>query len=758
MTEPRSKRFAFLCLLAALAAPALLVLPRSAHPFDTGPAFALPFFAVLAAGLAWRGAGAPLPRRWAWGLGLLVLAWLGYELALLPKIESLLKHDLSPQRPWMQRVSLAVPALLLAWQAWRGPWSPRLPASGQRLGLALAAWLCLSGAQSLRPDLALNALSAWGSYGLLFLAAWLLADTRESRRKVVLLLLAVGALNALYAVVQAVGKDPMPWNQGFNGRAMGFLGNPNFLGGHLALLWPLSLALALDGRGDARARSYRWLLAGLLGLGLLLTQTRGAWAGAAVGLGFLAWALMRRAPGLLARRRGPLLAGLALALVFGGLSVATQPQLRARLASVLSGKDVEASRRAFLMRKSAQLALRWPLLGVGPGNFRILFPSVQVQGLAPADYAAQPYVLSEHSHNDLLQMAADAGLPAALAWLSLLILCGLALWRRSSPAAGARSQPESLLILGALASLIALNVHGLANFPFLILPTEASAFVLAALALSAAYPPLSSDDGLVDAEAPQTGLVTSDPPPATPVLKPWVSASLILLPALLLAWRAGRGLVGEGFWWMGEGELGLSNHDLASGILLRSLDFDRQEDRLWRLHGRAEFDKGLNWNSIGSFREALRLNPYDAESGVRLGRALVENNVLPEASEVLQQVANYAPNFIDVWEPLAASLYQQGKYAEAIKAYDWMIFFKINIEAAYANKAACLGNLGQLPEALMVLKAAELQLPDNGKIQLNLAITYFKLGLKAEARNAWKNALRLSPSDPQVDQMRKLFR
>jgi len=208
---------------------------------------------------------------------------------------------------------------------------------------------------------------------------------------------------------------------------------------------------------------------------------------------------------------------------------------------------------------------------------------------------------------------------------------------------------------------------------------------------------------------------------------------------------------------MGEGELKLNNPDAAEGILLRALDFDRHEDRLWRLHGRAEFDKGLIWNSIGSFRETMRLNPYDAESGVRLGQALLENKILPEASEVLSRVAQYAPNFIDVWEPLAASLYQQGRFEEAIKAYDWMLFYKLNPEAAYANKAACLGSLGQLPQALLVLKAGELALPGNGKIQLNLAITYLKLGMKGPAREAWKNAGRLSPSDPQVDQLRKLF-
>jgi O-antigen ligase/Tfp pilus assembly protein PilF len=754
----RSTRFAWLSLLAALAAPALLILPRSAHSFDAGPSYGLPFFSFLAAALAWRAQGAPLRKVWAWGLALLALAWALFGLDSFRAVQNLTRYDPSPLLTPLFRATLALGALLLAWQAAQAPLSARLPALGQRVALGLAAWLFASGAQSLRPDLSLQTLLLWSSYAFVALAAWMLAETPAARRRLAALVLWVGLINVAYAIVQALGQDPMPWNKGFNGRAMGFLGNPNFLGGHLALLLPLALALALDARGSARAQSGRWIMAALLAVGLLLSQTRGAWAGAALGLGLLAWLLARRASGLLTRQRRPLLTGLILFGVFGGLYIGVQPVARARFVRLLTGKDAEASRRAFLFRKSFQLAARYPLLGVGPGNFRILFPSVQVQGLDPQSYDQQPFVLSEHSHNDLLQMAADAGFLAALAWLALLLLVGRQLWKAGAdPASAARREPEALLVLGVLAGLVALNVHGLANFPFLILPTQATAWALAAIALRAVSTDPVSDEGLVDASAVE-GPATRDPRPTGYRLKPLVSLSLIGFIALALAIRAARGLQGEGFWWMGEGELGLGNHDVASPVLLRALDYDRREDRLWCLHGRAEFEKGLIWNSIGSFREARRLDPFDAESGVRLGKALVENNVRPEAIEVMQAVARYAPNYVDVWEPLAAALYQEGKFAEAVQAYDWMLYYKVNEEAAYANKAACLGNLGQLPQALLTLKAAELKLPDNGKIQMNIAITYLKLGMKPQAREAWRNAKRLSPSDPQVDQLSKLFR
>jgi Flp pilus assembly protein TadD len=195
----------------------------------------------------------------------------------------------------------------------------------------------------------------------------------------------------------------------------------------------------------------------------------------------------------------------------------------------------------------------------------------------------------------------------------------------------------------------------------------------------------------------------------------------------------------------------------ASGWLLAAIGQDRREDRLWQLHGESELGRELVWNSIGSLREAHRLAPYDPEAAVRLGRSLVENKQFEEAEKVLSGVAAYAPNFYDLWEPLAACYYFQGKHAEAVKAYDWMIFFNVNTTNAFLNKSAAQGMAGHLPEALLTLKTAQQRFPEEGKIYLNLAITYIKLGMRVQAKEAWAKAAKLVPSDPQVDQIRKVL-
>jgi O-antigen ligase/Flp pilus assembly protein TadD len=747
----RSDRFARLSLAAALAAPCLILLPRTIQPFYAGPRLATPVLALLAAGLAWRMAGAVLPRHWVLSLGAVLLLWALYGVLGLPGVQRFLGWVVETRRPVFQRAGLVCLGLGLAWEAWRGR-TGLLEPGLRRVGLALAALVCISGALSARPDAAVGTLLDWAAYPLVFAAAFRLLDTPRRRRALLLLLLWVAAANALYALLQVAGLDPVAWSRSFGGRPIGFLGNPNFLGGHMALLLPPALALVLDGRGTRAAAWGRWLLAALLGAGLLLSQTRGAWAGALLGCGLLLVLAARRAPGLLRRRRVPLLAlGLLGALGLGVL-FAAQPRALERVTDVLRGRDVEAERRAFLMRKTAQLAIAHPLLGVGPGNFRVAFPSVQVKGLKEEDYARQPYVVSEHGHNDLLQMAADAGWPAAALWglLLLLVLRGIVRGAFRSMA-GARSGGEALLLLGVFGGLLALTVHGLANFPFLFMQTQATAWALAGLALRAvALPPspaLGEDEAAGEEDAPLA------PAPAGRV-----SLLLILGAVASLGVLKGRGLVMEQFWWMGAGELGLGRHRVAADILLRALDFNRDEDRLWKLHGQAELGRELIWNGIGSLREAVRLNPWDAEAALRLGRACIENRLWEEAENVLTRAATYAPNLPDLWEPLAAAAYNQGHYEKAIQAYDWMIFYGVNLEAAYANKAACLGNQGRLPQALMVLLSGVKVLPRSGKLQVNLAVTYIRLGMRKQAREALAKAAEFSPGDPQLDSLRKVLR
>ena len=666
----------------------------------------------------------------------------------------------------------AVWLIFVPWAALAAAWSTRAqsapalpPLLLKVLGALVLCWI-LSALFAERRDIAAVALGEWLGYPLLFFATWRLAVTPRRRALALALLFAYGVLSTLYAGLQAAGGDQIAWATTFGGRAGAFLGNPNFLGGHLALLFPVSLALALDQR-QAQGLTWRrwmpWALVITLGVGLLLAQTRGAWAGAALGSALVLGLAGKQMGELLVRNRKPLLSLGGAALLGLAAFFVLQPGAWSRLTGTFSHQDGELSRRFFLMKKASQISSLRPLTGAGPGNFRIQFPRVQVLGLATSDYKSQPYVQTEHAHNDFLQMAADAGVPAALLWAALMALVLWQLYQVNAAPRLARGPAQGgLLALGVLGGLSALLVHGLANFPFLILPTQGTAWVLAALALrsSARAAGTEASDGLVDGPAAVPKLAP-EPSRLSALAQQRLSVSALVLGVVLCCgntvyqgWRLNK----DRFWWIGQGELALNHADLASTGLLRAIELDRREDRLWMLHGRAEIERGMIWNSIGSLREAHRLAPYDPEISVRLGRSLVENQQYPEAETVLRSASQNAPNFYDVWEPLAAALYMQSKYEEAVQAYDWMIYFETGGENAYVNKAAALGSQGKLPQSLLTLKEAERRYPDKAKVFQNEVVTYVKLGMPGEARLALKKAESLSPHDPQILQLRKALR
>lgn len=628
------------------------------------------------------------------------------------------------------------------------------------LWLLIGCWF-LSAGLALRLDLAARELALWLCPPLVFGAAWILAREREARARILFFILAAGCLQALYGLIQSAGLEPfvasvlgphsfgfdqLNWAVSFGGRAGAFFGNPNFLGGHLALLLPLALALAMDERRKGWRRRLAWAVAMLLAAGLVVTQTRGAWLGAAAGLGAMLLACRRHMRGLITRNRAALgalgaAAALALLLFFAG-----HAQNLSRLGSVFSG-DEELSRRFTLMRCSLSLAARHPLLGVGPGNFRIFFPSVETAGLSHEELLTRPYIVSEHAHNDLIQMAAEAGWPAALLMLALSLWLYRTLIRGLGKGSGVERSDDGsgdgILLAGLIGSLLALQVHGLANFPFLISPTQMTAWALAAIGLRLCLAPAA--EGAEAGEEPR------------PNLKSKTLAALGLALFFFGAVDAGRMLNKDALWWVGEGEYNLKNFDRAEIWLFRALDLDRKEDRLWLLHGRSLMERNFTANATGSLKEAISLNPHFHEARVSLGRAYVGLGDYANASETLQVTAEEAPNFSELWEPLAASLYMQGRYDQAVLAYDWASSLHANSAAMLENKSAALGSLGRYPEALKALAEAEAMTPGRAKNSVNRAITHFKMGVKALAIMDLKEALRRDPSDSQAKELAKVI-
>jgi len=237
--------------------------------------------------------------------------------------------------------------------------------------------------------------------------------------------------------------------------------NPNQLGGVLALLLPLPVALALMGHFTWRSLPLRLFLGGLAvawGGTLLLTQSRSGWMGGAVGLVALAalW-------GLSGQQRWQRWAGAAFLFLVtmgaGALLTHWGPgRVGELLASATQGHvdspvgTITIQGRLEIWSRALYAILDFPFTGCGLGTFRrtvwVLYPF----------FSLSPGFDVAHAHNIFLQTALDLGLPGLVAYLALLGLAGVAGWRVAR-----RSKETRWLGLGMLAGLVGLHVYGLTD-------------------------------------------------------------------------------------------------------------------------------------------------------------------------------------------------------------------------------------------------------------------------------------------------------
>jgi putative inorganic carbon (HCO3(-)) transporter len=232
----------------------------------------------------------------------------------------------------------------------------------------------------------------------------------------------------------------LPWrDQGFN---------PNLAGGAAALFLLPALTLALWTTGR-RLRLVAVLVTLLLGLVLVLSQSRGAWLGVAAAVVLMPWLRYRWWGWVLL-----IIAGTAIATV----ATVGPGRLENLLFPASASPDVVINTlpsRLELWSRALYLIEDFGLTGAGPGLFEpvvlLLYPTffTGIQGNFT------------HAHNVFLQTGADFGLPGLIAHLALLLglLVGLAVTVRPIPENDDIANIR-ILAIGLFGSLLVYTFHG----------------------------------------------------------------------------------------------------------------------------------------------------------------------------------------------------------------------------------------------------------------------------------------------------------
>ena len=202
-------------------------------------------------------------------------------------------------------------------------------------------------------------------------------------------------------------------------------------------------ATALSSRAAARgvAAAVPLLVAPAAAWALVVSQTRSAWLGAACGLGALGALALLRVP-----RRAWVAFGAAAVLAFvvpGGI--------RSRLTLV----DESSRDRYYMWQAGLDMVIERPVFGQGPGMVQVVYPRFR--------WAEAPNPRQPHLHDNVLQIAAERGLPGLaffLWWAGIAFLTAL----REAQRSAAEGRGTRWAAAGALAALAAVFVAGLFEY------------------------------------------------------------------------------------------------------------------------------------------------------------------------------------------------------------------------------------------------------------------------------------------------------
>ena len=566
----------------------------------------------------------------AWVLPLLVLPGLLADAAELPKL-----------------VALALSTAILAGLALARVLVVRERAfPSSPLALPVAA-LLISSAVSLIGSRAPGP----GYYAFLYLsamvAAWAMAASLPSRRRLTQAILASAGIVALYALGQFVGFEPLAWESHFKPRVFSTLGNPVFLGGFLAATFPLAFArwLAVESEEE---KDLLTLLLAVLGTALYLTWTRGSWLAVSISttvqLAVLALSSGGRAT--LGRNRSWLVTLGVLGLIAG--IILASPRVLGknpvpfgdRVRDALNPHSYSVRFRVGTSEVAWRMAFAHPVTGAGLGSFGAWYPLERLKTRAARGgwLASQEF----YAHDDHLQFLGELGVGGFGIWLWLLVCAGRWAWHRqreevveealpspeASPSTNAQGsgqegqiagQPELSaakhtegsegFALGALGVIAAVAVDALFNFPLHIAPTIWVFFTV--LGLLAVEP---------------TGL-------AGPALAPGrtrLIASYAVIAACITAvsWQGIKHIRADMAMREAEGYYGGNNHEMAEVYF-------GQGTELTPMNRIFHFRRSVTLLRVGAWEwrgESLDRALYHAKRAIALG--LQEENAWKQLSDV----------------------------------------------------------------------------------------------------------------------------
>lgn len=290
----------------------------------------------------------------------------------------------------------------------------------------------------------------YGGIGALIACEFTVQDIRTVTKFIVL----TAWISFLYGLVQVVAiwwpsVDFLPWHNFFAGRTFSTHANPNFFGAFIVF------ASAIISAEFLRTRQ-KSLLA-LLAIGLVdlfFTESKGAWLAYGAMAVFFAFAYTN----CLARIKKHLIKINVLAVAC--LLIATVG------AGIYSAKRFQSvSFRAYTWLSAFEMVKDSPILGTGPGSFKLVYPAYRRPQIFYIENAHNNE--TQHAENEYLEQAATGGIIglALFLWLfTFLFACTFKNLKAPLPAKPSQKELSTkYYLLGYAAALAGLLVHAVVD-------------------------------------------------------------------------------------------------------------------------------------------------------------------------------------------------------------------------------------------------------------------------------------------------------
>ncbi len=566
--------------------------------------------------------------------------------------------------------------------------------------------------------------------GLFLLVILSVRDMGQVRRIIGAAALAAVAV-CIYGFMQALGKDPIPWNVPLT-RVFSSLGNATYLAGYLVLLLPLVVAAAWPKRRGIEEQKNRngrqaalpiylstsgfAIVAVMMFITLLLTVSLSPLIGLVLGAGIAALLVLLRVVYLSDDTRRalrvliPAIAiGIILFIVLGYLWYLRLPPVQqARVVQVLHLRDPYGHERESIQRVGFDIFRTQPAVGKGYGTYAIF----ALERLAPAWYAelgnsTNTMLIPNYAHNEFIEVLAETGLVGVLLFIALITTAFAGAITVSLRHPDQEWRRLALAITVGMTAFLFQNWFGI-TFR---LTGSVTFFWLSLGLLTVAQSSMRA--GQADILQPGLREFRFRVPSRPALAAVGIGLAVVVGTVAWLAWRP-----------------------VQSNVLIKQAEREAKQGRFQTAGQLAD--------------EAAALNPYSTHAYYISAYAWGSLGDHQRSVEANRKSLALLPGNASVYYNLGVNYKNLGRLEEARESFDHAIKLMPTAMRHYAAMAEVLMDMQRYDEALTYAKEAARLEPGNAEVRLLLADIYARKGDGAASATQMDEVARLAPGDASV--------